>query len=177
MYKKCLYSLIIIASALMFNACAYDFRAMTNNNENASVFTTENSEYDFDELIPSRLQTIDGFENVEMISEKDSVSSTGIELIIINETNSELIYGSYYRLEVNSNDTWYEVPVTVEGEYAFTSIGYIIAPGTRQNFRTDWEWLYGRLRAGNYRIIKDVLDFRGTGDYDKYYLLAEFVIR
>ena len=32
--------------------------------------------------------------------------------------------------------------------------------------RTDWEWLYGELESGEYVIYKEVMDFRGTGDYD-----------
>ncbi|TWH55848.1 hypothetical protein DesLBE_0021 [Desulfitobacterium sp. LBE] len=40
----------------------------------------------------------------------------------------------------------------------------------------DWGWLYGELESGDYRIVKDISDFRGTGDYEKYYLTAEFSV-
>lgn len=40
----------------------------------------------------------------------------------------------------------------------------------------DWNWLYGVLEPGRYRIIKPVDDFRGTGDFTMYYLGAEFEI-
>lgn len=40
---------------------------------------------------------------------------------------------------------------------------------------TNWEETYGELPAGIYRIGKEVTDFRGTGDYDKEMLCAEFI--
>jgi hypothetical protein len=38
----------------------------------------------------------------------------------------------------------------------------------------DWEWLYGNLDNGEYRIVKNVLDFKAPGDFDTHYLAAEF---
>ena len=40
----------------------------------------------------------------------------------------------------------------------------------------DWNWLYGELPAGKYRIGKEIMDFRGTGDYDTSIYFAEFEI-
>jgi len=40
----------------------------------------------------------------------------------------------------------------------------------------DWEWLYGSLDQGEYRIIKELLVMQEAGDYKSYYLAAEFVI-
>lgn len=41
----------------------------------------------------------------------------------------------------------------------------------------DWQVFHGSLEPGKYRIIKDISDFRGTGDYTKYNLGAEFEIK
>ena len=40
----------------------------------------------------------------------------------------------------------------------------------------NWEWLYGELPAGEYRIGKEIMNFRGAGDYDTEMLYAGFVI-
>lgn len=40
----------------------------------------------------------------------------------------------------------------------------------------DFEWLYGKLEPGRYRIVKTVTDFRGTGDFADYTYIAEFSI-
>jgi len=52
-----------------------------------------------------------------------------------------------------------------------------LLPGKQsQEKNVDWDWLYGSLDEGEYRIIKQFYDFRATGDYDIYYLAAEFLI-
>lgn len=43
-------------------------------------------------------------------------------------------------------------------------------------WEVNWEYLYGELPAGEYRIAKKINDFRGTGDYDTYTYYAEFTI-
>ena len=40
----------------------------------------------------------------------------------------------------------------------------------------DFEWRYGKLEPGRYRIVKIVTDFRETGDYTDYVFTAEFSI-
>ena len=40
----------------------------------------------------------------------------------------------------------------------------------------NWEWLYGELPEGNYRIAKEIMDFRETGEYDTAIHYAEFRI-
>ena len=37
-----------------------------------------------------------------------------------------------------------------------------------------WEWLYGQLAPGEYRIEKIFLDFRETADYDEHVIYAYF---
>ncbi len=41
-------------------------------------------------------------------------------------------------------------------------------------WEVNWEWLYGSLSAGTYRIGKEVMDFRGAGDYDQEFFYAKF---
>ena len=40
----------------------------------------------------------------------------------------------------------------------------------------NWERLYGELPSGSYRIGKEVMDFRATGDYDTNDYYAYFEI-
>lgn len=79
-------------------------------------------------------------------------------------------------LEKKINGLWYEVPVAIKGNYGFKDIGYRMTSNQDKEWKVDWKWLYGSLNAGDYRIVKDVSDFRKTGDYDTYFLAAEFAI-
>ena len=40
----------------------------------------------------------------------------------------------------------------------------------------DFEWRYGKLEPGRYRIVKTVMDVRETGNYTNYVFTAEFGI-
>lgn len=60
--------------------------------------------------------------------------------------------------------------------YGFNDIGYDLVSGGEREWAVDWKWLYGRMDTGEYRIVKDILDFRDMEEYDTYYLATEFTI-
>ena len=91
---------------------------------------------------------------------------------------AELQYGSYYTLQRLENGQWADVEMLPqEYDVAWTMEAYIIQRHDTTRQRIDWEWLYGKLPAGHYRIGKDVDLFRGTGDYDTEMFWAEFDIK
>ncbi len=125
---------------------------------------------------PTAFSDINDFDGVSMTVREGTVSAAGLTLEFKNTTDSECIYGEYYILEKKIGENWFQVPVALEGEYGFDSIGYMLGPKSDSEWTVDWEWLYGSLEPGSYRIVKDILDFRGTGDYDKHILAVEFAL-
>ncbi len=125
---------------------------------------------------PTAFESVNDFDGVSMKVKDGTASGAGLTLVFENKTDSECIYGEYFVLEMKTGGSWFQVPVAFEGEYGFNSIGYMLKPQGESEWTLDWEWLYGSLENGEYRIIKDILDFRETGDYDKYFLAAEFVL-
>ncbi len=125
---------------------------------------------------PSAFENINDFDGVSMAVKDGTASAVGLTVVFENKTDSECIYGEYFVLERKTGGSWFQVPVTFDGEYVFNSIGYILNPQGKSERTLEWELLYGGLEPGEYRIIKDILDFRETGDYDKYFLAAEFVL-
>ncbi len=111
-----------------------------------------------------------------MIVKEGTVSSTGLTVIFENNSNKQCVYGEDFWLEKKIKGRWYQVPVALDGNYGFSSIGYDLASSDVKEWTADWDWLYGSLDTGEYRILKDILDFRKAGDYDKYHLTAEFTI-
>ncbi len=91
----------------------------------------------------------------------------------------ELMTGSYYVVEKKEGDEWVSLPFAVGDEVniGWTDEGYILPMGEDREFVINWEWLYGELSDGTYRIGKDVMDFRETGDYDKEMYYAQFDIK
>jgi hypothetical protein len=64
----------------------------------------------------------------------------------------------------------------MSGDYGFNSIAYQLKRDEITDFKIDWEWLYGELEPGEYRIRKEVMDFVETGSNDKYMLYVHFMI-
>ncbi|WP_228550169.1 immunoglobulin-like domain-containing protein [Salinibacillus xinjiangensis] len=111
-----------------------------------------------------------------MIVKEGAVSSTGLTVIFENNSDKQCVYGEEFWLEKKIKGNWYQVPIALDGNYGFNSIGYNLDPSDVKEWTVDWDWLYGSLDPGEYRIVKDILDFRKAGDYDKYYLTADFTI-
>ncbi len=119
---------------------------------------------------------LDEFEYASIEIVDNNITDTGLTLKLTYNGENSGTYGSWYELQVKERDCWVDVEVVVDGEYAFTDIGYQVPPGGSFRLQVDWEWLYGALSKGEYRIITRVLDFRGSGDFDEHYLSAEFTI-
>ena len=65
-----------------------------------------------------------------------------------------------------------------EYERAWNDIGYILKPNSTREEEVNLEWIYGNnFESGTYRIVKDIIYIREPGDYDKYYVTAEFNIK
>ncbi|MGM8216599.1 immunoglobulin-like domain-containing protein [Bacillaceae bacterium W0354] len=105
-----------------------------------------------------------------------TVSPTGLTVLIEINSDKQCIYGEYFMLEKKIEGEWYQVPIEFEDNYGFNDIGYELNPSDIGEWIVDWDWLYGSLDPGEYRIVKDISDFREPGDYDKYNLAAEFTV-
>ena len=93
-----------------------------------------------------------------------------------NEYKGELEYGEGYTLEKLKDGVWKAVPTVIDNG-AFNDIAYIIPPEGEAEIETDWEWLYGKLFAGTYKITKTVMAERKPGDsLSEYTLSAQFML-
>ena len=109
-----------------------------------------------------------------------NISSTGATLVFSQHDpdapKGELMYGEDYVIEVKRNGEWEEAPIVVEGNYGFDAIAILIKSGDTVERELDWEWLYGELEPGEYRIRKEVHDFIETGNFDEYMVYAYFIL-
>lgn len=108
-----------------------------------------------------------------------NISSTGASLVFkrydVEAPTGTLQFGDEFMIETKKDGGWEEVPVIVEGNYAFNAVAYMLTSDMVEQ-ELDWEWLYGELAPGEYRIRKSVDDFRKTGDYDKYTIYGYFIL-
>lgn len=89
----------------------------------------------------------------------------------------ELQTGSWYIVENwTQEDGWKEMPYVIDGEIGWTAEAWMIPMNSEREWEVNWEWLYGQLPAGTYRIGKEIMDFRSSGDYDTAVYYVEFGI-
>lgn len=70
-------------------------------------------------------------------------------------------------MEVVKNDQWVSVQTIPYIDYAWHAIAYGIQKNEITELKVDWEWLYGQLPAGYYKLKKEIMDIRAAGDFDK----------
>ena len=111
------------------------------------------------------------------LSVKD-VTDSGLTLVCTQsrgEADGELQTGSDYKLIV-LKEAWEDVPTIIE-DYGWTAEAYMIAKDDVTEFEINWEWLYGKLPKGTYRLTKGFMNFRGSGDFDNFPYWIEFEIK
>ena len=91
------------------------------------------------------------------------------------DATGELHTGSWYILENWTQEYgWKEVPYVTKENIGWDDVAWVIPKEDCVEWEVNWEWLYGKLPAGKYRIGKSITDFRAAGDYDTVTYYAEF---
>lgn len=107
-----------------------------------------------------------------------NITLSGLTLVCTQsggEITGEINAGDEYFLEVMTDNGWEKLPTVIE-EYGWDSVAYMVTLDGTTVWDIDWNWLYGELENGTYRLGKGFIDFRGAGDYDNAVFYAEFVI-
>lgn len=90
---------------------------------------------------------------IELSLKEDTLTPTSITLVITNNSNAyDFVYGEDYGIETYTNHEWNEVPALKD--HVVYTIAYTIHPNSSKDMEIDWEWIYGELPKGNYRIVK-----------------------
>ncbi len=110
----------------------------------------------------------------------EDVTPAGLTLTCTQSGGSptgRLQTGSYYSLEAQEGENWVSVEALPHDfEVGWTDEAWLIPMEDTVQWTVDWEWLYGPLPAGTYRLGKEIIDFRDSGDFDKQMAYAQFTI-
>lgn len=119
------------------------------------------------------------YDDLTVSIKEDSVTASGLTLVFHNSGDKEYHYGSYYHLDRKEDSSWVRLPYEYdgEGEIGWTEEAYPVMKDTDSIWEVNWEWLYSKLTAGEYRIVKNGNDFRKTGDFDSFMVGVTFEIK
>ncbi len=163
---------------IMVTACVLLITGCGNSNSAGDPAGTDS------QIVENTEQTDTAEKDIDVSSPLDGVtmevtecSDTSVTVRIANDTDKDIQCGSVFCLEMQDEETgeWRELDEVID-HADFTMEAYMIQNGSPYEAVIDFEWRYGKLEPGRYRIVKTVTDFRGTGDYTDYTYAAEFSI-
>lgn len=126
-------------------------------------------------LMRTNFTEYNNYDGVTMTLDDSNLSETGISLVVKNEIDKELTFGEDYTLEKKILGQWYRVmhkPSMIFKSVGWDAIGYPVSQKSERTFEINWEWLYGNLKEGNYRIVKKFI----VNYPESYNLAVEFII-
>ncbi|MDR2655817.1 MAG: hypothetical protein LBC56_07115 [Oscillospiraceae bacterium] len=126
------------------------------------------------EMSPYR--KVNDLSGVAMSVKKGTAKPAGAEVSLANANEKDCISGEFFAVERKYGDGWAIIDTLPAGDIAWRDIAYIIPGGGLLEMPIDWNYLYGELKPGRYRIVKEFYYTSGDGQPDRYYLTAEFKI-
>lgn len=89
--------------------------------------------------------------NIQMNIKDNTLTATGLTMIISNKSNKDVWYGNPFMIEKYENGYWKTLkPIN---EMAFTLPAYGLNKNDSVELAIDWQFAYGELK-GKYRIVK-----------------------
>ena len=80
---------------------------------------------------------------------------TGMKFAITNSNDTNITFGEDYKLQKLVNDSWESIPYINDTNWAFKAIAIMLSPNASSDKSINWEYMYGELPNGTYRIVKD----------------------
>ena len=93
------------------------------------------------------------------------------------DVKGELFTGSSFSLSRLVDGEWKDVEyLPQEHEVAWTSEAWIIPLEGTVEWETNWEWLYGELPQGRYRLGKGIMNLTEPGNFETCMQFVEFEV-
>jgi len=118
---------------------------------------------------------VNTFKGASLSVVEDSVTNKSISVKVIYAGKNTGLLGSWFSIEIYKYGKWYILPY-IKDNLSFDSIAYPIDESGFRIMDYNWNYMYHTLPSGQYRIITKILDFVEAGNFNEYYLAAEFNI-
>ena len=108
-----------------------------------------------------------------------NVTNTGVTLKINQKggkAKGELQTGADYFIETMSDGEWKPVETITGDPLVWNALAYIIKKNDTTEMNINWEYGYGKLAPGYYRLAKEIMNFNAPGDYEEKIYYAYFTI-
>lgn len=96
-------------------------------------------------------------ENVSMKIKAGTLTNASAVVVITDLEDEHYVYGAWFRIDEKVDDNWVELE-PIDDDHGFIDLGYLVNEDNTLELKHDWEDLYGKLDAGEYRLVKSVYD-------------------
>lgn len=111
--------------------------------------------------------------DVTMTIKDGTLTNKSVTLILTNNSDRKIQYGSPYEIEIKKNGEWYKINAKLN----FTLPLFILESKKKNEFKLNFEEGYGKLPSGTYRVIKKIDKEKEDGLFDSFYVSTEFTIK
>lgn len=111
--------------------------------------------------------------DVTMTIKDGTLTNKSVTLILTNNSDRKIQYGSPYEIEIKKNGEWHKI----NAELNFTLQLFILESKEKNEFELNFEDGYGKLPSGTYRVIKKIDKEKEDGLFDSFYVSTEFTIK
>ena len=114
--------------------------------------------------------------DIEIIMQlkENTLSNSGLTMILKNQSNRGIQYGNPYTIEKYQNGYWKTVDLI--NDLYFTLPAFELKKGESKEISINWEYGYGKLPNGKYRIVKN-FDYEENEKYISFNKYLEFEIK
>ena len=94
-------------------------------------------------------------ENYGIVASANDITNTGLTLMFENSIlpAGSVSLGRYFVIQVLENDEWKDLETKTEAVFHTDAF---IPNDHNWSMDVEWEWLYGELPAGTYRVLKNI---------------------
>lgn len=111
-------------------------------------------------------------DKITMEVKQGTLTTSSATIIMTNKTDEEYTYGEPYHLEIKHNDSWHILELEPNNDMFFTMPAYSLKAGESVEKEYNWEYGYGKLKKGTYRLVTDF-----SKEQNEIYVAAEFTIK
>lgn len=167
--KKMIMVLGLVITIIFLSGCQVDYIAENVHHADNPVLPVDKE----DEHAPRENEL-----DVTMFIQ--DISPSGLSFFFENSSDREYIYGADYALYIRRDNGWEPVERIIDMWFV-PEIAFSILPNSKTEIRQiDWQWVFGDLSDGEYKIQKRLIFLRSTGgagnpaDFDTYIVRQYF---
>ncbi len=112
--------------------------------------------------------------NITLSLKEGTLKDTGATFILKNSSDITVLYGNPYWIEKETDGKWSKVKTVEDMNFTLPEFGLL--PKETKEFNINFEYGYGKLAFGKYRLVKDITVEYEDDTRESFNVTAEFTI-